>query len=120
MEIQIEDPGSNAIKAYSDTELKIKDEIYTKSLIVNHETIISDINVPDIQDFNEDILQKVIQLKPEIIIFGIKNYKLITPQLLELLAKHKLSYEYMQLGSACRTYNVLLSELRKVVGVFIL
>lgn len=119
MEIQLENPGNNAITAYSDTELKINDTIYTKSLFLNSEVIVSDLDIANIDDFNENILTQIMQLKPEIIIFGIKNYKLMPKNIIEMLAKNNIGFEYMHLSSACRTFNVLLSEYRKVTGVFI-
>ncbi len=120
MEIQLEQSGNNAIQAYSETEIKIANTIYTESLLVNKNEVFANWPIKSIEEIDEDNLNKILKLEPAILILGLKNIKITPPfLLLESLSKLKIGLEYMSFGAACRTFNILLSEERNVVGGFI-
>ena len=116
MQISLEKADKNAIQAYSESEIKVNNTTYTSSLIVSQDTIIANWPVQNIHDLNEALLTPLIKLKPEIIIFGHHSSHYHAPvMVLQQLAKQRVGFEFMTMGAACRTYNVLLSEQRHVV-----
>lgn len=115
MQISLEKVEQNAIQAYSESEIKINHTTYTSSLIVSQSQMITDWPVHDILDLNETLLTPVIELQPEIIIFGHQSSHYHPPvAVLQRLVQQQVGFEFMALGAACRTYNVLLSEQRHV------
>jgi uncharacterized protein len=58
---------------------------------------------------------------PEIVIFGTgRRQRFPRPELTRALAASGVGLEVMDSGAACRTYNILASEGRKVVAVILL
>ena len=81
--------------------------ILTPSKIVQNKTI-SDI-------VNHDELSYIKTLEPEVVILTKVSDKHLPPQLLVKFAEQSIGVESMLLGAACRTYNLLAAEGRRVV-----
>ncbi|MFT4058281.1 MAG: Mth938-like domain-containing protein [Legionella sp.] len=121
MHIHLETAENHAIQAYSDHQIQINSVVYEQSLIVSKEEIFTELTIKNIQNIDENYLQQLLQLKPEVIIIGHKNTGKFPPMsIIEQLAQQHIGIECMSIGAACRTYNVLLSEDRCVVAGFIL
>lgn len=120
MHIQRESSQVHAITAYDETGLTIDHVDYHKSLIISAETIIPDWSVSALSDLNKHQLAPLVALHPEVIIIGYTDTLTHPPIALMLwLSQQGIGIEFMRLGAACRTFNVLLSENRRVVGGFI-
>ncbi|MBN9229275.1 MAG: hypothetical protein BGO90_05185 [Legionella sp. 40-6] len=121
MNINLEATEAHAIQAYSDSQIQINAITYERSLIVSKEEIIPNLQVTHIRDIDEHEVQQLLKIKPEVIIIGHKNTgEFINPRLVHQLGSLGIGVECMNLGAACRTYNVLLSEERAVTALFIL
>lgn len=121
MHINLESTEPHAIQAYSDKKIQINSIIYESSLIVSRQEIITDLTINDVRDMNEDYLDLLLQAKPELIIIGHEKTGVFPPlSIISRLSQRQIGIECMSIGAACRTYNVLLSELRAVVAGFIL
>jgi uncharacterized protein len=121
MQINIAAAGQNAIQSYSDQEVQINSVSYARSLIVSREEIITDVAIKSILEVDEQYIQLLLNLNPELIIIGHQQ----TGQFLPLdkimqLQQQRIGIECMSLGAACRTYNILLSEGRAVVAGLII
>ena len=116
MEIQLEAREPHTIQSYSDTAITINHEVYAKSIILNHDTLISDWPVTQASELNAELLDALIALKPEIIILGSHNPDALRRlDIIRQLCEQNIGIECMDIGAACRTFNVLLSEERAVV-----
>ena len=116
MEIQLEAREPHTIQSYSDTAITINHEVYAKSIILNHDTLISDWPVTQASELNAALLDALIALKPEIIILGSHNPDALRRlDIIRQLCEQNIGIECMDIGAACRTFNVLLSEERAVV-----
>lgn len=116
MQINLETADINSIQSYSDSEIKINHLTYSKSIIISQEKLISDWSVSSVHDLNESCLEPIIALKPEVIIIGHNQLgQFVSAKLIHDLAKQGIGIECMSIGAACRTFNVLLSEMRAVV-----
>ncbi|KTD78463.1 Mth938-like domain-containing protein [Legionella waltersii] len=121
MQISLESADRHAVQAYTNNKIQINSIVYENSLIVSSESIITDINIQDILDINDEFIDLLLRSKPEIIVIGHTNTgKLLPIQYLSKLSQLRIGVECMSLGSACRTYNVLLSEKRSVVAGFVI
>lgn len=121
MQIQIDSRTPNSIMSYDESQLVINHVSYKNSLIVSAHDRLSPWPVHSLLELTETNLIPMIQLKPELILIGHPNLGQHPPVLiLEWLSKQRIGLEYMLIGAACRTFNVLLSEGRACVAGFIL
>ncbi len=120
MNINLEAAEKNAVQAYSENQVQINSIVYERSLIVSKEEVITDLAIHDIQAIDEQYLQKLMQLNPEVVIIGHEHTGKFPPMpIISTLSQHRIGIECMSIGAASRTYNVLLSEQRAVVAGFI-
>lgn len=120
MQLHLEKPENHSIESYSETGIKINSQIYQKSLMVSQHSIISEISINSIKEIDESFIEQLNKFCPEIVIIGHNESGAFPPALvLSQLSRQRIGLECMSIGAACRTYNVLLSELRSVVAVFI-
>lgn len=121
MQINLETNEAHAIQAYSDTQVKINSIIYEHSLIVSRQEIITDIAINNIQEITDHSIELLLECKPEVIIVGHGAAGQLPPfAIISQLAQKNIGIEFMSIGAACRTYNVLLSEFRDVVALIIM
>ena len=63
----------------------------------------------------------LLALKPEVVVFGTgATLRFPPPHIMALLAQAGVGLEVMDTGAACRTYNILLSEDRRVVAAVLI
>ncbi|MBA2710067.1 MAG: hypothetical protein H0U57_05710 [Tatlockia sp.] len=116
MHISLESNENHSIQAYSDEEIKVNSNLYQQSLIISSHEIISDWQIRTIKELNEVSLAPLLRYNPKIIIIGHKQLGQFAPMpIIGELAQRGLGLETMNIGAACRTFNVLLSEHREVV-----
>lgn len=114
MHISLETPDQHSIQTYSDSQIQINSLLYTQSLIVSKQEVLTDITIRSIQGINETYMEQLLKHKPELIIIGHKEHCLPPIQRIAQLSQQGIGIEFMSIGAACRTYNILLSELRAV------
>lgn len=116
MYINLESKESYSIEAYSEQEVRINAVIYHQNLIVSHALLITEWNIKSIAKLNKDTLAPLLTHQPEIILIGHPLQNIFAPpEAIQFLAKQHIALECMSIGSACRTFNVLLSEKRNVM-----
>ena len=107
MHIHLEKNAPHAIQSYSDTAVIINDITYQDNLIVSANALISPWDTQ---------IEAMLPLNPEVIILGHTSTSFQLPIAVRAqLSKLKIGIECMNLGAACRTFNILLSEDRAVV-----
>lgn len=109
------------IQSYLPGRIIINREIYTHSLIISPNQLITKWKPKDIQSLTEADLVEIATLKPEMILLGTGEKSLILPaKTLKPLLEQGFSVECMSTASACRTYTVLISEGRQVAAGLII
>ena len=113
--------GVNVIRAYDDTSISINSNTFTQSLAVSSNSLIEHWPVKHINDLNSEALKLLLELQPEVIVIGTGNkLEFPSPQTYSSVISQGIGIEFMDSGAACRTYNILISENRKVVAGIIL
>ncbi len=108
----------NAINGYGVEGFKINETAYSHSIILTPNQIL-EVKVDSLEDFFEQNLKAIIDFEPEILLVGTgKNHKIISPDLKNKIKTQypQISIDEMSTASACRTYNILMSEDRNVVA----
>lgn len=115
--------GHQVISAYGDGGFKITGRRYTGSVIIfPHITQAWAITSFEECIADEDTLAPLFQAipLPEIILLGCgKDFLLVPNAIRNLFRNRGIALETMDTGAACRTYNILLSEGRKVAAALI-
>jgi uncharacterized protein len=115
------DKNQNVILGYDTGSVSISHGTYTSSLIVCPDTIVEDWGLTAITALGREHLQSLLELKPEVILIGSGQSLVFPPaETLRPLVESGLGYEVMDTGAACRTYNILMAEGRRVVAGLII
>jgi uncharacterized protein len=118
MELARETPQANVIREWEHGRLRIGENWFEGNLIISVDRIITDwpVDAPEQVDFAS--LQPAIDFAPEIILLGTGLKRLLPDvDLMASLAAEGIGLETMDTPAACRTFNVLLHEQRRVVAV---
>lgn len=113
-------PNINMIRSYSKGSVKINDNVYTSSLIVTGDTLNSEWPVSHVDQLQSTSFIQVCQLPIEVLLIGTgENFIFPNLEVLEPLREHKIGYEIMDTAAACRTYNIIVHDGRKVGAALI-
>ena len=109
-----------AVKGYDQRGICINDNYFQHSLIVAADQLYTDWPVTGLEQLSLELLQPVIDSKPEILLIGTgAQQQLPDVNLLQALLQHGIVAEFMHTAAACRTFNVLLDEQRDVMAALI-
>lgn len=120
MHIQLEAPDTHAIRSYNDTEITVNAMTYQKSIVISRDVMIAEWPIHSVEELTEEIIEPILKLDPEVIIVGHQQTGTPIPiSVMQYLSKQRIGIESMNIGAASRTFNVLLSEQRRVVALII-
>ena len=114
-------PFYNTFTAYGEGYVEVNEVRYTHSVIVQPEGEVIAWPVTSFAALSEDDFAPLLPLALEIVFFGSgQKLRFLHPRLLRGLSAMKIGTETMDLFAACRTYNILLSEERKVAAALLI
>ena len=112
----IQSDNKNLITGYDLNWVEVNQVRHQSSLIVTPDQLLLEWSVKTIKDMNENSFEAIKSLDIEIILLGTGNtQEHLKPRLLEYFSKKNIAIESMSNQSACRTYNILANEERKVL-----
>jgi uncharacterized protein len=112
----IQSDNKNLITGYDLNWVEVNQVRHQSSLIVTPDQLLLEWSVKTIKDINENSFEAIKSLDIEIILLGTGNtQEHLEPRLLEYFSKKNIAIESMSNQSACRTYNILANEERKVI-----
>ena len=107
------------IKNYENKCFYIGETRYKHNIIIlNNE--ISEWSIPNIEMLKIEDFHNLIEAKPEIIIVG-TGAKSVLPkiEISRIIQDKNIGIEFMKTESACKTFNLLISEERNIAGAFL-
>jgi uncharacterized protein len=113
--------AGNTIRAYAAGQVTINDEIISRSVIVTPDRIIHDWLPASFEELELRHFTRLDELQPEIIVLG-TGVRLRFPgaEFTAGFLSRGIGVEIMDTNAACRTYNILLSEGRRVVAALLI
>jgi uncharacterized protein len=103
--------GRYTVRSYSAGEVQIRDQVYTRSLIVLPGRILPDWEPGHPGELRDSHLRAVIDHGPEVLILGTGERQVFPePALFAELMARGIGFEVMDNAAACRTYNILIAE----------
>jgi len=121
MKLHLQQTGdANVIRAFEPGRIRVNDTICTRSLILTPERLDTDWPVTHVSQIGEETLVRLLDFGPDIILLGTGNRHCILDASLMMTALQRgVGIEAMSTDAACRTYNVLLGEDRRVLAALI-
>lgn len=121
MKLHLSNPaGLNLFSAYGDGYVAVNKEKHAINLIVLPESIIFEWSTATPSTLAEGDMQKLLELGSEIILLGTGRRQRFPPgALMRPFAPAGIGLEIMDLQAACRTYNILAAEGRKVAAALL-
>jgi uncharacterized protein len=111
----------NLFTGYDTDFVAVNHQRYHASLIVLPDGIIADWSPQSFSALDAAHFEAILELKPEIVLLGTGNtLRFPHPRMTEVLIRAHIGVEVMDTPAACRTYNILASEGRKVAAALIL
>jgi uncharacterized protein len=112
--------GQNHIQSVSEKEIRIAGEAHSRSLVVTAEFLIADWPVGKPEDIAPEHLEAILELRPEVVLIGTgRRQVFLQPALLMAFYQRGIGVEMMTTQAACRTFNVLISDNRKVAAALL-
>ena len=113
--------GQNLIRAYAPGRITINEEVYTTSLIVTPRQVVTEWPPASFADLLAGHFEIITPLQPEVVILGTgARLQFPAPSLTRSLVEAGIGLEVMDTGAACRTYNFLMSDGRRVVAALLM
>lgn len=122
MQLTEHTPGNHFfIRSVTTDTVVIGDETLQQSVIVGARLLERNWPVRDVVDLTADTVKPLLALQPELVILGVgEHQRMPPPPIAALFMQHHIGFECMNLGAACRTFNILMSENRRAVAALIL
>ena len=112
-----ENTNVNVVNAWKAGAILVGEDWLTGHVIISPETIIRDWDVDSPSSLAAEHLEAAAAMQPEIILVGTGG-RLVLPEanLMRIFGARGIGIEIMDTPAACRTYNVLAHEYRRVVA----
>ncbi len=121
MHLSLHIPQSvNFIKEVQEGDIQILQQRYSHNITVSA-SLVERWNVQTVEQLDLTAFQPILDNDPEIVICGTgKTQRFLSAELMSYFPRNKIGFELMTTAAACRTYNILVHEGRKVIAALIL
>jgi len=122
MKIQLDtNTTAYSISSYRSGQITVNDEVLTQSFVIMPDVLIRDWPPQDFDSLAASHFESVAGLKPEIVLFGSGARLRFPPtDLVRPFIEQGFGLEVMDTGAACRTFNILVSEGRRVAAALLM
>ena len=109
------------INAYGEDWFAVSGQKKHHSLVISSQGQCSDWGCASLAELSQEHFDRLAADAPEVVIFGSgAKLRFVSPALLRGLIERGIGVETMDTAAACRTYNILAQEGRRVVGALLL
>ena len=113
--------GVNVVSRLEGRTLWVHQTPFTQSVLVPWVGLVSPWPARTPQELQPAHFEQMLDMRPELVIFGSGDrLQFVHPSVYRALIERRIGIETMDTAAACRTYNVLANEGRKVLGAFLL
>ena len=121
MKLTLASRSQNYIKAYTPNEIQLASRSIVTNCLISHDQVIADWSALDINSLTTEDLEPIFILQPELVLLSTgSKQQFPSAHISAKFLSKSIGFEVMDVGAACRTFNVLLSEDRRVVAAFLL
>jgi uncharacterized protein len=107
--------------SYAADHVRVNRERFDSNIVVTAEAVHTDWEVANFETLTETSFEYFLALKPEVLLLGTGAQQGFPhPRLYRALTNAGIGVECMDTPAACRTYNILVEEDRKVIAAILL
>ena len=115
-----DDNNGHVIQGYAPGKILVDDRYHHGSLVLLSDRIFTEWPPQRFDELKEDDFRFLADLKPEIIVLGTgEKQKFPDPSLYTTVLELGIGMEVMHTPAACRTYNILMGEGRRVAAALL-
>lgn len=113
--------GINVIRAYGNGELRVNESVHRGAVILSGTTVIAAENIHNLDELIALDVSRTLALEPELVLLGTGTRQIFPPASYGAqFLRAGIGFEVMDTSAACRTFNVLVSEQRRVAALLLL
>lgn len=122
MKLHLDNPGDrNQVTGYGAGYVAINHRRHEASLILLPERIVEPWSAGRFEALQRADFERLLPLAPEVVLLGTgARQRFPSPALLQPLIEAGIGWEVMDLAAACRTFNILVAEGRRVAAALLL
>ncbi|MGD8378579.1 MAG: Mth938-like domain-containing protein [Gammaproteobacteria bacterium] len=114
-------PDVHVIRAYEPGRITINEHVITTSVVVTPDAIHRDLLPEAFSGMTLEHFQRLLEFDPEVLLFGTGSALRFPEQtVMQYMMRHGVGFEVMDTPAACRTYNILMGEDRRVVAAMLI
>jgi uncharacterized protein len=115
------DPSKKNFTALGENYVVVNNDRFVRPIVVTPDEVFTDWDATSFADLNVAHFDYLLNLKPEIILFGTGTQQhFARPELYRSLIDARISIEFMNTPAACHTFNILMAESRNVVTAILI
>ena len=113
--------GLNTFTAYGPGYVDVNGRRHERSLVVLPDRVVADWPAPSFEALAAEHLAALLGHAPEIVLLGTGAVlRFPRPEITRPLVEARIGLEVMDVQAACRTYNILVAESRRVAAALLL
>lgn len=121
MQLSLDDNNGVFVRSFANGELHVNDRIITSPVILTPQAIIPDWAPPAIKELRAADFSAALDGDPEVILFGTGSTQVFpSTVLITEIMRAGVGFEVMDTAAACRTFNVLSAEGRRVAAALLI
>jgi uncharacterized protein len=121
MKLHAEGAPGNYIRSVTAESVVINGTTYRGHVIVSTDRVIAGWQPRPVPELSLDDFAAALDLEPELILFGTgTTHRFAANRLVTSIMSRGVGFEVMTTAAACRTYNVLAAEDRRVVAALLI
>ena len=121
MKLQPDSISGPTVSGYGEGWIAVNGEKFSNNLVVNSASGASLWRCTNFDSLQTEHFEQFLTLAPELVVFGSgQRIRFLHPKILASLYARRIGVETMDTHAACRTYNFLVGEGRRVVAALLL
>jgi uncharacterized protein len=113
-------PAVTLVRSYSNGQLRVGEQVFHRSCILTPDQVIPDWRPTKVEDLEARDLEALFAAKPELVLLGTGDRQQFPAvQIRGAFVRAGIGLETMDMGAACRTFNVLIQEGRSVCAALL-
>jgi uncharacterized protein len=112
--------GQNLFTGYGDGYVAINNERYEHPVLVSPEGAVESWDASSFEALTREHFEALLARTPELVLLGTgETLRFARPELTRVLATAGVGFEAMDTKAACRTFNILMAEGRRVIAAIL-
>jgi len=124
MKLHADKPDALSVTAYGDGWIAVNGQRHTDSLVLSATGTLRPWGVDRFENLSAEHFVNLIEdgtLPPELVLLGSgRRLRFVHPALIQHLMDRRIGVETMDTDAACRTYNILAGEGRRVIAALLI